>query len=295
MPRLPAEVRRAGVDDIDDVLTLWRQAREELDRAGRQIASTEQVRPRLLDAMASGDVEVVIARWDGRPAGFLIMRIAPLTLLVETPSVHLEQLFVVPELRRHGIARALLNGVVARADRTCAEQVVTSVMPWARDTHRFFARLGFTPLVVRRAVSTSVLRRRLAGESPRSALEDLLSRRRSLRARSRLLPAAPAEAPCGTAPGDAEASTLDLAEAGGDGHGDGHGDLAVGLDAHLGVDLGRDLAVDLGADRAAKAAPEGRPEGRSEGRSEGETSGALTLPEDRPAHRVASSPVGGAP
>ncbi len=50
--------------------------------------------------------------------------------------------------------------------------------------HRFLARLGFTPLVLRRVVATSTLRRRLAGESKRSALEDLLSRRRSLRARA---------------------------------------------------------------------------------------------------------------
>jgi GNAT superfamily N-acetyltransferase len=130
---------------------------------------------------------VLLARWDSRPAGFVIVRIAPLTLLGETPAVHVEQLFVTPELRRHGIARALLGGRRRPRRAECADQVVAGVPPWARDTHRFFARLGFTPFVVRRTVATGVLRRRLAGESTRGAVDDLLSRRRSLARRARLL------------------------------------------------------------------------------------------------------------
>jgi ribosomal protein S18 acetylase RimI-like enzyme len=185
LPRLPVEVRRATADDVEEVLALWAEARE-ADRAGRPVP-VEQLRPRLATAIGRGEVEVLVARWDGRPAGYVIVRLAPLTLLAETPAVHVEHLFVTPELRRHGIARALLAGVVARAERECADTVVAGVTPWARDTHRFFARLGFTPLVVRRTVATPVLRRRLAGESSRGAVDDLLSRRRSLRARARLL------------------------------------------------------------------------------------------------------------
>jgi ribosomal protein S18 acetylase RimI-like enzyme len=193
LPRLPVEVRRATVADVDEVLALWREARDEGDRSGRPV-SAEQLRPRLSVAMERGEIEVLLARWDSRPAGFVVVRLAPLTLLAESPAVHVEQLFVTPELRRHGIARALLAGVVARAERECAETVVAGVSPWARDTHRFFARLGFTPLVVRRTVATPVLRRRLAGESARGAVDDLLSRRRSLRARARLLRGRDAEA-----------------------------------------------------------------------------------------------------
>jgi GNAT superfamily N-acetyltransferase len=193
LPRVPVEVRRATVDDVDEVLALWREARGEADRSSRPV-TVEQLRPRLTAGMERGEVEVLLARWDARPAGFVVVRLAPLTLLAESPAVHVEQLFVTPELRRHGIARALLAGVVARAERECADTVVAGVSPWARDTHRFFARLGFTPLVVRRTVATPVLRRRLAGESARGAVDDLLSRRRSLRARARLLRGRDAEA-----------------------------------------------------------------------------------------------------
>jgi ribosomal protein S18 acetylase RimI-like enzyme len=185
LPRVPVEVRRVTGDDVEDVLTLWCEAREP-DRSGRPV-SVEVLRPRLITAMTRGEVEVLIARWDTRPAGYAIVRLAPLTLLSDTPAMHVEHLFVTPELRKHGIARALLSGVVARAERECADTVVAGVSPWARETHRFFARLGFTPLVVRRTVATPVLRRRLAGESTRGAVDDLLSRRRSLRARARQL------------------------------------------------------------------------------------------------------------
>jgi hypothetical protein len=91
-------------------------------------------------------------------------------------------------LRRHGVARALLLGVTCVAERQGAEQVLSNVPPAAREVHRFFARLGFAPLFVRRAVPTVVLRRRLSGDTRRPGVDDLLSRRRSLRARRALEP-----------------------------------------------------------------------------------------------------------
>ena len=50
-------------------------------------------------------------------------------------------------------------------------------------SNRFFARLGFTSTVTRRAVPTSVLRRKLAG-SDAAARDVLLGKRRTLRARA---------------------------------------------------------------------------------------------------------------
>ena len=94
-------------------------------------------------------------------------------------------------LRRHGVARALLAGVAGLAERSGADQILSGAPPSAREMHRFLARLGFTPLVLRRVAATATLRRRLAGESRRSALEDLLSRRRSSRARSNRLATPP--------------------------------------------------------------------------------------------------------
>jgi GNAT superfamily N-acetyltransferase len=184
--RQPIDVRRAGAGDLDDLLQLWALAREDVGPLGRPSSSTsvEAIRPRLRAALLGDDIHVVIARWDGRPAGYTLVRVVPVAALLEGLAVQIEQLFVVPEFRRHGVARALLACVTGIADRAGAEQIVSSAPPSARDSHRFLARLGFSPVVVRRVVSTSVLRRRLAGECRRGGLEDLLSRRRSLRARA---------------------------------------------------------------------------------------------------------------
>ena len=191
MPRLPVEVRRAGADDVDDLLVLWAQAREEAVRAGRPVgAAADQLRPRLEAALAGDDLQLLLARWDGRAAGYVAVRPVAPTPLFEGEGLQIEHIFVARDLRRHGLARALLTAVAQLAERSGLEQVVSSVAPSARESQRFFARLGFTPFVVRRVVSTAGLRRRLAGESRRAGLEDLLSRRRSLRARS---PAQPVE------------------------------------------------------------------------------------------------------
>ena len=184
--RQPIDVRRVGAGDEEDLLRLWLLAREDVGPLGRPLGTTspEALRPRLRAALAGDDVQIVLARWDGRPAGYSLVRVVPVAALLDGSAVQIEHLYVVPELRRHGVARALLAAVTGIAERAGAEQIVSSAPPGARDSHRFLARLGFSPVVVRRVVATSVLRRKLAGEARRGGLEDLLSRRRSLRARA---------------------------------------------------------------------------------------------------------------
>jgi GNAT superfamily N-acetyltransferase len=188
------DVRQARPDDTEDLLVLWVQARAELGGAGRPLLgpAPELIRPRLVDALTRrDDLHILLARWEGRPAGFAIVRIGQLMPVLEGDCVQLEHLFVTAALRRHGVARALLAGVATLAERSGADQILSGAPPSAREMHRFLARLGFTPLVLRRVASTATLRRRLAGESRRSALEDLLSRRRSSRARSNRLATPP--------------------------------------------------------------------------------------------------------
>jgi GNAT superfamily N-acetyltransferase len=188
MTRPPVDVRQAGTGDADDLLELWVQARTEIAGTSRAVlggAAADVIRPRLLDALSRQDgLHVLLARWEGRPAGFAVVRVGHLMPLADDDCVQLEHLFVTASLRRHGVARALLGAVAGLAERHGADQILSGAPPSAREVHRFLARLGFTPLVLRRVTATATLRRRLAGESKRSSLEDLLSRRRSLRAKS---------------------------------------------------------------------------------------------------------------
>ena len=186
MPRPSLDVRRAGPDDVEDLLGLWLEARQEVVPLGRSmlVGTPEAARPLLARALQAGDVEILLAHLEHRPAGFVITRSGRLTPMCEAPVLEIDHLFVTRDLRRHGVGRALLIGVAAAAERRGADQVVSNAAPMARDTQRFFARLGFSPLVTLRAAPTGTLLRRLAGTSRTGgALEDLLTRRRRLRAR----------------------------------------------------------------------------------------------------------------
>lgn len=185
MLRPPVDVRRADRQDVEDLLLLWTQAREEDARSVRALSgvAVAQVRPRLLEALAGEEVQVLLARTDDVPVGYALLRVAPVAGLMEGRVLHVEHLYVAPSSRRHGVGHALLVAVASLAERHGCDQVVSNVAPGARETHRFLARLGFTPLVVRRVASTAALRRKLCSETSRGALDQLLSRRRSLRAR----------------------------------------------------------------------------------------------------------------
>jgi ribosomal protein S18 acetylase RimI-like enzyme len=184
--RALVEVRRATPDDLPDILLLLSESREELTRQGRSTMSAEHMETRLRELLAGRQVEILLARREDRPAGFLTLRETPLAVLAEQSALCIDHLYVSAPARRHGVARALLAQVAGHAERAGCDQIIAGVTPWARDMNRFFARLGFAPVTVRRSVTPSVLRRRLGGDRHRPHLEDLLSRRRSLRARSKL-------------------------------------------------------------------------------------------------------------
>jgi len=79
----------------------------------------------------------------------------------------------------------LLSAAATYADRLGADQIACAVPAQGRDANRFFARLGFAPDVMQRVTTTSALHRKLAtGDEPHPALDRLLQRRRSLRARA---------------------------------------------------------------------------------------------------------------
>jgi hypothetical protein len=95
---------------------------------------------------------------------------------MELPAVQLTHLVVAEGQRRRGVGRALLSGAVTWAEEVGADEIVASVLPSLREANRFYARLGFAPLVMRRVVPVSTLRRNLALSNPRSVVRP---RRRS--------------------------------------------------------------------------------------------------------------------
>lgn len=192
MGRLTVDVRRAGPQDAELVLGLAAAARAQGGWDSRVDVPVH--RQRTLTALERPDVEVLVASVGHEPVGVLVLRHGELVPLCGTDAVHIEQFFVLPQWRRRGVARALLRQAASIGEHAGVEQLTCSAPPADRDAARFLARLGFAPFVTQRAVPVAGLLRRLAGESPtlrhRSAVEQLLARRRREKARTPAPPVA---------------------------------------------------------------------------------------------------------
>lgn len=140
---------------------------------------------RVAVALARDGVRAYLAVMDEQPVGYIVLTRRPLSFLTDLQCVSIEQIFVAREARRSGAARALVIAAATYADRLGAEQIASSVPAQGREANRFFARLGFSSYVVRRVTTTSALHRKLStGEEPVPAIDQLLQRRRSLRAQA---------------------------------------------------------------------------------------------------------------
>lgn len=167
----------------DDFAALWVESRVEAG-VSEECATRSASSERLGAVLGREDVRAYLASVDEVPVGFTVLCHSPLSGLSDLPCVVVDQLYVTQDRRRHGAARAMLAAVAAYADRLGCEQIASNVPAQGREANRFFARLGFSSLVVKRVTTTASLQRRLAGEDPRQGLEQVLQRRRSLRARA---------------------------------------------------------------------------------------------------------------
>jgi GNAT superfamily N-acetyltransferase len=162
---------------------MWRELREvggRIDRA-TPAATEEGARERLRAISADPGSRVLVAALDGGVVGMTVITRAAYAPLFDASAVHVHYLHVREGYRRRGVGKALLAAATSFAEDVGAEHVMTSVLPQLRETNRFYARLGFGPLVVRRTVPVSVLRRRLAAEGVAGAPDHLLVRRRTMR------------------------------------------------------------------------------------------------------------------
>jgi GNAT superfamily N-acetyltransferase len=144
-------------------------------------SSEDGVLDRLRSVSDDPDSRMLVATIDGDTAGMVLLTRSSYAPLFDQTAVHVHYLHVRDGFRRRGVGHALLAAAVAMADEVGAEQVLTSVLPHLRETQRFYARLGFGPVMVRRSVPVSMLRRRLAGEARPSQADNVLARRRTLR------------------------------------------------------------------------------------------------------------------
>jgi GNAT superfamily N-acetyltransferase len=188
--RAVVTVRAARAEDVPALVDLWLELRDDgLRRRGSTPESPEHAAARFELALADESSRIVVAVYEGTIIGMAqLWRTRP-SLLGDTSSVELSAMHVAGAHRRRGAGKALVAAAVAYADEMAAESVVVSVFPQHRDANRFYARLGFAPLVVRRVAGVASLRRRLGSVEGRAALlrRELHVPRRVTRGRPRRL------------------------------------------------------------------------------------------------------------
>ena len=88
--------------------------------------------------------EVVIAELDGNAAGFALFFHNFSTFLAR-PGIYLEDLFVQPAFRGHGVGKALLQGLAALAVERHCGRLEWSVLDWNVDAIGFYESVGARP------------------------------------------------------------------------------------------------------------------------------------------------------
>ncbi|GAA5152932.1 hypothetical protein GCM10023340_34100 [Nocardioides marinquilinus] len=185
MSRSLVSLREAEPTDAEFLVDLWADGLRRAERPDL-LADVEQL---VKTAHVSPEQRLVVAEYDGEPAGAVLLRIATVTPLNLDLAVQVVSPCVATPFRRRGIGRTLMDCAVAFAEEAGVPHLATAVSstsPGSRDGNRFMARLALGPLGTLRVAPVVAVRARLTATRPASAgggrqLTRVLAARRSAR------------------------------------------------------------------------------------------------------------------
>jgi ribosomal protein S18 acetylase RimI-like enzyme len=168
VPRSALRVRPAAESDLPALVDLATELREALLPAETGLrpgspTGRAVLEQRLREALESPNRHLVLVVGEAdEPLGMALFTVSSANALFDCPSLHMSHAVVDDRHRRRGAGRALVAAAAAYAEERGLDSIVVSVRPGSREANRFFARLGFAPLAVRRAASVTTVRRGLA-------------------------------------------------------------------------------------------------------------------------------------
>ena len=137
------QIRRATESDASLILEFIQSLAEYERLRDSCVASEEGLRRTLFGDHPAA--EVIIASLDGNPAGFALFFHNYSTFLAQR-GIYLEDLFVKPEARSHGVGFALLSELARIAlERDCG-RLEWAVLDWNQLAIDFYKRIGAKPL-----------------------------------------------------------------------------------------------------------------------------------------------------
>lgn len=168
--RAVVTLRDATLDDAPGLVELWTICAEAGQGDGPE-AFTQQMLWRRPDASEAAEAmaynfdhrarRMIVALDDDRVVGVVVGDLATVSPISRAGMLIVTDVHVRPEYRRRSVARLLLSAMAAHAEENGCEIVVASVPVQARETNRYFTKVGFNQLAVLRGVQTSRLRARL--------------------------------------------------------------------------------------------------------------------------------------
>ncbi|MGZ8378738.1 MAG: N-acetyltransferase family protein [Gemmatirosa sp.] len=136
-------LRAATAADVPVVLELIRGLAEYERLLDECVATEAQLHATLFGA--APQAEVIVAEWEGAPAGFALFFHNYSTFLARR-GLYLEDLFVKPAYRGHGIGRALLAHLARLAVARGCGRFEWSVLDWNAPAIGFYRALGAVPM-----------------------------------------------------------------------------------------------------------------------------------------------------
>jgi len=132
-------IRAATPSDIPDILKLIRELAEYEKLADQVVITADDLRR---DGFSERPLfHVLIAEWDGQPAGYALYFYNYSTFRGR-PGLFLEDLFVRPQFRKKGIGKALLIHLAKIAvEKRCA-RFEWQVLDWNTPSIEFYKSLG---------------------------------------------------------------------------------------------------------------------------------------------------------
>lgn len=133
-----SEIRRAGEGDATAIAQLLHDFNSEYEDFTPGVPTLTE---RIGELLAESAITVLLA--GDPPAGFALFRIRP-SLWAKAGDAYLEELYVIPEQRRQGIGRALLEASIEAARQAGANHFELTTGETDTEARALYESRGFT-------------------------------------------------------------------------------------------------------------------------------------------------------
>jgi len=135
----PFHIRLGTEKDVNLILDLIKRLAEYENLSHEVTVSAQQLRDTLFGPTPAA--EVIIGYAGPEAAGFALF-FPNYSTFLGRPGLYLEDLFVVPKWRNHGLGRRLLNNLAGIALERGYGRMEWSVLDWNDSAIRFYQKLG---------------------------------------------------------------------------------------------------------------------------------------------------------